>query len=100
MNIFKQDKLSLGMLLGLLAPVVALFIFYAVTSMPKGRTLSEFFALLKYSRQALPKVISICLLANGVVFFLYTRIRYDITARGIFLMTMLYAIVILLLKII
>jgi len=43
---------------------------------------------------------SICLLANGLVFYLYTRKRRDLTARGIFLITMLYAIVILLLKII
>jgi hypothetical protein len=45
-------------------------------------------------------VISICLLANGIVFYLYTRKRLDLTARGIFLITLLYAIVILLLKII
>jgi hypothetical protein len=56
--------------------------------------------MLRQNRHLLPKLISICLLANGVVFYLYTRKRRDLTARGIFLVTMLYAIVILLLKII
>ncbi|QEH40706.1 hypothetical protein [Chitinophaga sp. XS-30] len=96
----KQDKLSLGILLGLLAPVAALFIYYLVTFMPRSQSLSDFFTMLKQNRHLLPKLISICLLANGVVFYLYTRKRRDQTARGIFLITMLYAIVILLLKII
>lgn len=96
----KQDKLSLGILLGLLAPVVGLFIYYLVAFMPRDQSLSDFFTMLKQNRHLLPKLISICLLANGVVFYLYTRKRRDLTARGIFLITMLYAIVILLLKII
>lgn len=100
MNMLKQDKLSLGILLGLLAPVAALFIYYLVTFMPRSQSLSDFFTMLKQNRHLLPKLISICLLANGVVFYLYTRKRRDQTARGIFLITMLYAIVILLLKII
>jgi hypothetical protein len=39
-------------------------------------------------------------LLNGLVFYLYTRKRRDITAKGIFLVTMLYAITILLLKLV
>lgn len=100
MNMLKQDKLSLGILLGLLAPVAGLFIYYLVMFMPRDQSLSDFFTMLKQNRHLLPKLISICLLANGLVFYLYTRKRRDLTARGIFLITMLYAIVILLLKII
>lgn len=100
MNMLKQDKISLGILLGLLAPVVGLLIYYLVTFLPRDQSLSDFFSMLRQNRHLLPKLISICLLANGVVFYLYTRKRRDLTARGIFLITMLYAIVILLLKII
>lgn len=100
MNMLKQDKLSLGILLGLLAPVVGLLVYYLVTFLPRDQSLSDFFSMLRQNRHLLPKLISICLLANGVVFYLYTRKRRDLTARGIFLITMLYAIVILLLKII
>jgi hypothetical protein len=68
--------------------------------MPRGLGLGDFVDMLKGNKQLIPKVISICLLANGIVFYLYTRVRRDLTARGIFLVTLLYAIVILLLKII
>jgi hypothetical protein len=96
----KQDKLSLGILLGLLTPGIAFFIYYLAVFLPRDLTLADFFVMLKNNKQLIPKIISICLLANGVVFYLYTRKRRDLTARGIFLITLLYAIVILLLKII
>lgn len=96
-----QDKLSLGILLGLLTPLAAFLLYWLLAVyMPKDVNLADFLVYLKNARQQVPKVISICLLANGIVFYLYTRKRLDLTARGIFLITLLYAIVILLLKII
>lgn len=96
-----QDKLSLGILLGLLTPLAAFLLYWLLAVyMSKDVNLADFLVYLKNARQQVPKVISICLLANGIVFYLYTRKRLDLTARGIFLITLLYAIVILLLKII
>lgn len=96
-----QDKLSLGILLGFLTPLAAFLLYWLLAVyMPKDVNLADFLIYLKNARQQIPKVISICLLANGIVFYLYTRKRLDLTARGIFLITLLYAIVILLLKII
>lgn len=100
MNMLKQDKLSLGILLGLLTPAIAFFIYYLAVFLPRDLGIGEFLVMLKNNKHLIPKVISICLLANGIVFYLYTRVRLDLTARGIFLITLLYAIVILLLKII
>ncbi|WP_123864642.1 hypothetical protein [Chitinophaga barathri] len=97
----KQDKLSLGILLGLLTPIAAFLLYWLLAVyVPKDVNLPDFLIYLKNARQQIPKVISICLLANGIIFYLYTRTRLDLTARGIFLVTLLYAIVILLLKII
>ncbi|MGN7720385.1 hypothetical protein [Chitinophaga sp. 22620] len=96
-----QDKLPLGILLGFLTPLAAFLLYWLLAVyMPKDVNLADFLIYLKNARQQIPKVISICLLANGIVFYLYTRKRLDLTARGIFLITLLYAIVILLLKII
>lgn len=100
MTMLKKDKLSLGILLGLLTPLIAFLLYYLAVFYPKGQSLGDLLALLKNNRYLIPKIISICLLANGIVFYLYTRKRRDLTARGIFLITLLYAIVILLLKII
>ena len=97
----KKDNLPLGILLGFLTPVVAFFLYYFFVIRPHNNVgLGQFLMILKDNHQMLPKLTSICLLLNGLVFFLYTRKRLDITAKGIFLMTMLYAIGILLLKVI
>lgn len=98
-NMLKKDNLVLGIVLGLLTPVATFIIYYLVAVyMPYHRSLNEFVQMLINNRQMLPKVISICLLLNGGVFYLYTRQRKDLTARGIFLVTMLYAITIIVLK--
>ncbi|WP_143056490.1 hypothetical protein [Chitinophaga sp. YR573] len=95
----KKDHLGLGIVLGLLTPFVTFFIYYLLAVyMPYHRGLSEFVQILLSNRQMLPKIISICLLFNGAVFYIYTRQRKDLTAKGIFLVTMLYAITIILLK--
>jgi hypothetical protein len=98
-NMLKKDNLVLGIVLGLLTPFVIFFIYYFLAVyMPYHRGLNEFIQILTGNRQMLPKIISICLLFNGGVFYLYTRQRKDLTAKGIFLVTMLYAITIILLK--
>ena len=43
-------------------------------------------------------ILSLCLLANAIPFIYYTNKRLDHTARGIFIATMLYAVLIVLLK--
>ncbi|TWW02170.1 hypothetical protein [Chitinophaga pinensis] len=96
----KRDNLPLGIVLGIFTPVLAFFLYYLLVFMPKHDvSLSEFMKLVLENRQTLPKLISVCLLLNGVIFYFYTRSRKDITAKGIFLVTMLYAITILFLKI-
>ncbi|NLR56595.1 hypothetical protein FHW36_1011398 [Chitinophaga polysaccharea] len=97
----KKDNLPLGILLGFLTPLAAFFLYYFFVIRPHNNVgFGQFLGILKDNRQMIPKLTSICLLLNGLVFFLYTRKRLDITAKGIFLMTMLYAIAILLLKLI
>lgn len=101
MIMLKQDKLSLGVLVGFLTPIAAFLLYWLLAVyLSKHINLADFLIYLKNARQQIPKVISICLLANGIVFYFYTRARLDITAKGILLITLLYAIVILLLKII
>jgi hypothetical protein len=99
---FKKDNLPFGILLGFLTPLAAFFLYYffVIRLQHSDVGLGQFLGILKDNRQMIPKLTSICLLLNGLVFFLYTRKRLDITAKGIFLMTMLYAIGILLLKLI
>ncbi|GEP91044.1 hypothetical protein SAMN05660909_03246 [Chitinophaga terrae (ex Kim and Jung 2007)] len=97
----KKDNLQLGIVLGLLTPLVMFLGYYYFVIKPHNNvSFVQFLGILKDNRQMIPKLVSICLLLNGVVFYLYTRERLDVTAKGIFLVTMLYAICILLLKLI
>ncbi|ATL45928.1 hypothetical protein COR50_01430 [Chitinophaga caeni] len=96
----KKDNLTLGMILGFLTPVLAFVLYWIYARVQKGYSFSQLLDLISINHfMLLPKVMSLCLIANGLVFYLYTRKRRDITAKGIFLVTMLYAIIILLLKI-
>jgi hypothetical protein len=96
----KKDNLPLGIVLGLVTPIVTFLLYYALVIVPNQHIgLTDFITVLAANRQMLSKMISICLLLNGVVFYLYTRQRRDTTAKGIFLVTMLYALVIIILKI-
>jgi hypothetical protein len=97
-TMLKRDNLPLGIVLGIFTPVFAFFLYYLLIFMPRHVSLDDFITLVLGNRQMLPKLISICLLLNGLIFYFYTRSKKDVTAKGIFLVTMLYAITILLLK--
>ncbi|RAJ10838.1 hypothetical protein LX64_00445 [Chitinophaga skermanii] len=98
---FKKDNLALGIVLGFVTPLLAFVLYWLYARSSKGYSFQEMIELISLNHFfLLPKVMSICLIGNGIVFYLYTRRRLDTTAKGIFLVTMLYAIIILLLKII
>lgn len=97
-KILKKDNTWLGFVLGLLGPVVGFMIFYLIKFLPLGQSLQNYLHLFKENSFLIPKVMSLCLLANGVTFFLYTQYQKDQTARGILIVTLLYAIGIIILK--
>ncbi len=92
----KKDDLKLGILLGLLAPVVGIFGYY----LAKFRlfTLQEFFHVLRIQPSLLTGIVSIALILNAVIFTLYINQQKDKTARGIFIVTCIYALAALFVK--
>jgi hypothetical protein len=95
----KKDNLKLGILLGFLAPLLGMlgyyfFKFYPVIS------LSEFWMLLRMNRGFFTGLTSIMLIANAVLFTIFINTRRDQTAKGIFVITLVYGIAVLLVKII
>ncbi len=93
---FRRDSLRLGIILGFLAPVAAMFIYYFIQF--RAFTLSEFFQVLFTQKSLLTAIVSICLIANAVVFTIYINKRFDRTARGVFIATCIYAVASLLYK--
>jgi hypothetical protein len=95
--IFKKDNLKLGLALGLIGPLLGLIVIYFIQfpSYSFGDFLSSFFN----DHKLITSIGSLSLLANVVLFTLYVNTHKDYTARGIFIVTLIYGIGILLLKI-
>ena len=95
--IFKKDNLKLGLILGLLGPILGLVVIYFVSY--SGFSFGEFFDLFINSNKLITSIGSLSLLANVILFTIYINTHRDNTAKGIFLITLIYGIGILVLKI-
>ena len=95
--ILKRDSLPLGLTLGLLGPVLGLVIVYFVKF--SGFTFIEFLDLFINTNRLITSIGSLSLLANVVLFTIYINTHRDQTAKGIFIITLIYGIAILMLKI-
>ena len=95
--IFKKDNLRLGLVLGLIAPIVSLAIYYFVRFYPTY-PVHEFFFFLRTNKSQITAISVPCLVANIALFTIYINSHRDSTAKGIFAATILYAIAALLFK--
>ena len=95
--ILKKDNLRLGLILGLLGPILGLFIVYFVKFSSYGFT--EFLDYFFNDNRLITSIGALCLLANAVLFTIYINTHRDKTAKGIFATTLVYGITILVLKI-
>ncbi|OYU55556.1 MAG: hypothetical protein CFE25_11615 [Chitinophagaceae bacterium BSSC1] len=93
---FKKDNLKLGLALGFLTPILAMFAYYLIQF--RLFKLSEFFQVMLQQKSLMSGIISISLIANAVVFTLYINKQIDKTARGIFIATCIYALLSLVVK--
>ena len=86
--IFKKDNFWLGTLLGLIGPVIGFSIFKLLKY--NMFTLKEMYQWMTLNHNLITAWISISLFANALLFTLY--------AKGIFLVTVIYAVAALLIK--
>ncbi|MFP5042700.1 hypothetical protein [Parasediminibacterium sp. JCM 36343] len=87
----KKDSLILGLVLGFLAPLLGLLVFYFL----KFSSISfwEYLQVLVSAKSFFTSVITVSLIADGAIFTIYTNSGRDETARGIFIATCIYAII-------
>jgi hypothetical protein len=95
--IFKKDNLRLGLILGLVAPILSLFIYYLVKFYPTF-SLKDFFYFLRTNKSQITAVSVPCLVLNIALFTYYINSHKDSTAKGIFVATIVYAILALVFK--
>ncbi|MBC7947621.1 MAG: hypothetical protein H7Y42_07055 [Chitinophagaceae bacterium] len=95
--IFKKDNLKLGIVLGLIGPLLGLVVIYFI-NFPSYDFL-EFLDYFIHDNKMITSFGSLSLLANVILFTIYVNTHRDYTAKGIFLVTLVYGIGILVLKI-
>jgi hypothetical protein len=96
--ILNKDNLRLGLILGLLGPLLGLVAVYFIKF--PSYPFSDFLSYFMNDSKMITSVGSLSLLANVVLFTLYVNTHRDDTAKGIFIMTLIYGIGILVLKIV
>lgn len=97
--ILQKDNLRLGLVLGIIAPFFGMIGYYLWKFYPLF-SLSDFFHVLTLQKSLITALISFSLFANAVIFTLYINTRRDRTARGIFIITCIYAITAIVLKLV
>lgn len=97
--IFKRDNLKLGLIMGLVGPLIGLVFIYFVRSDFRPLSFGEYIEYVFTNNRLITSIGSLSLLANVILFTLYVNTHRDKTAKGIFLVTLLYGIGILVLKI-
>ncbi len=85
----RKDNLRFGLLLGFLAPMAGLLIYYLV-QFKNVTTLPGFFIYVIKEKTLLTAMVSVLLVANAGVFTWYVNKRKDRTAKGVFISTCIY----------
>lgn len=96
--IWRKDSLVLGLVLGLIAPVLGVILFKAYKFGIFSYRETFDFVRLEPGHKTLSVALTLSLLLNALLFTVYINAVKDKTARGIFISTVFYGILILLLK--
>ena len=94
--ILKKDNFWLGTVVGLVGPLIGFAIFKLIKY--RSFSLREMYQWMTLNHNLITAWISVSLFANALLFTLFVNARIDKTAKGIFTVTVLYAIIALLIK--
>ena len=97
MGILKKDQLSLGIVLGTFGPLLGFVGFYFWKF--NQFKFSDYIHALQQNKQLVTSLTIPCLLVNIILFTIYTNAHKDNTAKGLFIVTIIYAVISLIFKI-
>ena len=95
-KIFKRESLTLGLILGFIAPLISVAGYYFIRF--RIFSFGEYLYALVKNKPLLTGITIPCLLLNIALFTIYINTRRDQTAKGVFAITLIYAIASLMLK--
>lgn len=85
----KFDNTWIGFASGLIAPMLSLFIFYLIRY--SHLAFSEFYYKILVEYGIVTPAISLCVITNLLVFFIFIWTNRNYAARGVLLATFIYA---------
>jgi hypothetical protein len=91
----RLNTITFGLIAGMIFPLLALFIFYLI-SYPDS-SFSEFVAFI-VSRKKLSSLISLSVVPDLLVFFIFIWLNYLYSARGVLAAVFLFALIVVLTK--
>lgn len=95
--ILKKDNIRLGLILGLLTPLLSVVIYYFIKFYPLF-SVGDMLNALKTNKRLITAITIPCLFLNILLFTVYINYRKDKTAKGVFVSTLIYAITALVFK--
>lgn len=85
----KFDNSWLGFTSGMLAPMFTLYIFYLVKY--SHMSFYKFYLDVLFANNIVTASVSLCVITNLLVFFIFIWTNRNFSARGVLLSTMIYA---------
>ncbi len=93
---FKKDSISLGIILAIFAPVLSFVVYKQLKY--SGSSFRDIFGLMKENPSLISASIILCLVGNLVLLTFFFNKKYDRSAKGVFAITVLYALLALVFK--
>jgi len=95
---WKKDNFLMGLLMGLIAPIVGILAFKFTKFTMFSFTQVYQFMILEPGYKTLTVALSLSLLLNATLFTIYINSRKDQTAKGIFVTTLVWGLLVLSIK--
>ena len=91
----RYNNVRIGLVLGVLAPLVGFVIIYLVAF--RGMSFTEYLELLA-GRKKLSSIISLSVIPNLLLFFIFIWLNYLYSARGVLASTLFFALIVVITK--
>lgn len=85
----KMDKLWIGLIIGLAAPLLTLYVFYLFRF--SHLTFTQFYYEILLAGNIVTPSVSLCVIMNLLVFFIFIWTHRYYSARGVLMATIVYA---------
>ncbi len=94
----KYNKPWFGLALGLVLPIISFFAYYMYNLSIKDDLTVRYFIKTLIENEAFIPVLSICLLPNLLLFFLFKKLDYWYSIKGVITTVIIYTLLVVVLK--